>query len=98
MTPEKLAELAHLQHGERFDLLNETGVARLEQLRRELAMDPEVPDDKSTLFIDESSRPNLDGSNYNDTLHRMTCDALGAILERVGRAGFEVAVAAVLKR
>jgi hypothetical protein len=96
MTPGKLAELAHLQHGERFDLLNETGVTRLEQLRRELAMAPEVADNPATLFTDESSRPNLDGSNYNDTLHRMTCDELESFAKRVGRVAFEAAVPVVL--
>jgi hypothetical protein len=102
VTPEKLGRLAVLQAKER-EVGHGSGPTdaerdELDALRRELAMAPEVADDKSTLFTDESSRPNLDGSNYNDTLHRMTCDELGAILERVGRVGFEVAVAAVLKR
>lgn len=98
MTDEEIRELKSLQESERFGDLDLAGTARLHILRTALARDYEKPDDPATPFIDESSRPLLDGSNYNDTLHRMTCDELGAILERVGRAGFEVAVAAVLKR
>lgn len=40
--------------------------AELERLERELAMAPEVADDKSTPFIDESRRPQLDGTDWND--------------------------------
>lgn len=62
-----------------------------------IAAKPEVADDPSTLFTDESSRPQLDGSNYNDTLHQMTCAEVEAIFVRVGRVAFDAAVAAVLK-
>ena len=98
MIASKLARLAELQEIPwRVRTLDQT--EELNVLRRELAIEQqEKPDDPRTLLTDESSRPNLDGSNYNDTLHRMTCDELGAILERVGRVGFEMAVAAVLKR
>ncbi len=98
MTPEKLARLAELQ--------NITGRARsvaeemeLTALRRELAMAPEVADDPRTLFVDESSRPDVvHGDNYNDYLHKVACDEIGSVLRRVGRAAFDLAVEAVRTR
>src|SRR5687767_12556718 len=69
MTPEKIKRLAELQemeraHPSRIMLVSEA--LELEQLRRELAMAPEVADDPSTPFADESKRPNLDGTDWND--------------------------------
>jgi hypothetical protein len=46
----------------------------LRELRRELAMAPEVADDKSTPFIDESRRPQLDGTDYLDEQKKRDCD------------------------
>jgi hypothetical protein len=70
----------------------------LESLEGWLAASREVADNPATLFVDESSRPQLDGTNYNDTLRAMTCDELEAIAKRVGRVVFEAAVAAVLTK
>jgi hypothetical protein len=101
VTPEKLVRLAALQDLERNGMLLDHEPGELRDLRRELAASPELRDDPSTPFTDESSRPQLDGSNYNDTLHRMMCDEFEGIarsfLTLLGRAAFDAAVAAVLK-
>ena len=97
MTPEKLARLAVLQDKER-EVGHGSGPTDAEQdeldaLRRELAMAPEVPDDKSTLFTDESSRPNLDGSDWNDMNEQRACDELVAIgLKLAATLGKAIAV------
>lgn len=100
MTPEKLARLAALQDLERAlgPLMMGTEVAELNALRRELAMAPEVADDKSTLFTDEASRPLLDGGNYNDTLKAMCWNEVEAALRKGLEVLGEVAVKAIVAR
>lgn len=111
MTPEKRARLIELQQrldfgdvvagGVRRGPLSKGEQAELDALRRELAASPELPDNPATPFVDESRRPNLDGTDYNDTLHAMRCaeagEVLAALLAKVGAVAFDVAVAA-LKR
>lgn len=100
MTPEKRARLATLQGLDRIRVITGPEHDELEQLRRELAASPEVADDPRTLFVDESSRPQLDGSDYNDTLKRICCDEVTAVLkkglETLGREGLKVLVDRVL--
>lgn len=74
MTPEKLARLKVLQRAWSIGPISDAERIELESLRRELAMAPEVADDPRTPFVNEASRPQLDGSNYNDTLKQMACD------------------------
>lgn len=57
---------------------------------------PEVADDPATLLVDESRRPNLDGTDYNDTLRRICCDevtdVLTRALETLGREALQAVV------
>ena len=63
----------------------------------------ETADDPATLFVDESSRPDVaHGGNYNEQLHQMRVDEakhyLEALALRVGAVALDVAYAALTKR
>lgn len=98
MTPEKLKRLAILQHLEPQGLSNKMQDEMI-ALRRELAIEQqEKADDPLTPFVDESSRPQLDGSNYNDTLRQMCCDEVGALVLKYGRVVVVAALQAALTK
>lgn len=63
-----------------------------------IAAKPEVVDDASTLFVDESRRPNLDGSDYNDTLKAMCCDEVEAVLLKGLKVLGDVTLKALIAR
>lgn len=102
MTPEKLNHLAALQESERLGTLTEASAAYLEQLRRELAALPEKADDPATLFTDESRRPRLDGTDWNDMNRAMCRDEVGNFVKmavaKFGAPLVEAAFAAAFKR
>lgn len=105
MTPEKRARLAVLQDKER-EVGHGSGPSDAEQdeldaLRTELAREgQETADDKSTPFTDESRRPQLDGTDWNDMNKAMACheveEALKRGLEVLGDAALRAVVAKYL--
>lgn len=97
-TAAETRELGALQETERLGDLDLKGTARLHRLRTKLAMLPEVEDDPKTLFTDESRRPQLDGSDYNDTLKAMTCSEVEAALLKGLKVLGDVALKAVVAR
>lgn len=96
MTPEKLARLAQLQRYEADGIIGDLDAQELFHLRRELAMAPEVADNPDTLFTDESRRPQLNGTDYNDRLKEICREELRGIALKFGEAAYEVAVSAVV--
>lgn len=71
--------------------------AELERLERELALEQqEKPDDPKTWLTDESRRPHLDGTDYNDRLKEICREELRGIARKFGEAAYEIAVTAVV--
>lgn len=97
VTPEKLKRLAYLQQHPSYALTVDQH-DELDALCRELAMAPEVADDPKTLFTDESRRPELDGTDYNDRLKAMTCGEVEAVLRKGLQVLGDVALKAIVAR
>lgn len=98
MTPEKLDELAALQRVERLGEIDSVQRRRLEHLRTELAREgQETADDKSTLFTDESRRPQLDGTDWNDGNNAACRGEVAAIGLKYGLPLIKLAVESLLK-
>lgn len=101
MTPSKLARLKRLQELERTKGSGLTGGEwdELEQLRTELALEQqEKADDPTTLLTDESSRPQLDGTDWNDMNKAKACDEVEAVLKRGLQVLGDVALKALVAR
>lgn len=99
MTPDKLKRLALLQELDRREASTPAEEAELDDLRRELAMAPEVADNPATPFTDESRRPQLDGTDYLAEQKRDCLEAkqwLEAFALRVGREAARVAIEAAV--
>lgn len=96
MTPEKNARLIELQQVP-WQELGAARIAELDALRRELAASPEVADDPATLFVDESRRPNLDGTDWNDANHAACRAEVEALALKWGAELLKVVVPLVLK-
>lgn len=97
MIPSKVARLKELQEIP-WRVRTDAQSDELDALRTDLAREQqEKADDPNTWLVNESSRPNLDGSNYNDTLHAMCCDELKALALKYGPLVLKTAAAVVLK-
>ena len=102
MTPDEIRELKSLQESERLGDLDLAGTARIHILRTALAREYEKADDPATLLTDESRRPRLDGTDWNDMNHAMCRDEVGNFVKmavaKFGVPLVEAAFAAALKR
>lgn len=97
MTPADVAILKNLQDlvAKGFTL-SDSQRAEFEYLKRQLA--PEQADDPRTLFTDESSRPNVDGTDYNTRLQQIRDEECERIATRVFEKLVEAGLTLVVKR
>jgi hypothetical protein len=71
--------------------------AELEQLRTELSREQrETADDPSTWLVDESKRPQLDGTDWNDFNNAMCRDEVKALGVKYGLPLIKLAVESLL--
>lgn len=87
MTPERLTLLTALQRQVAADVepLTVEQAAELRSLQLELAAAPEVADDPSTPFVNETRMPNLDGTDYGaEQLRRDVRETVADVKVAVG--------------
>ena len=97
LTFEQLARVAELERrfkaGQLISMAESLEYTALKDIARRMTGPAETADDPATPFVDESRRPQLDGTDYNVTLKAMCCDEAKTLALKYGLPLLQAVVA-----